>query len=261
MLPRRGRSGEMLTINPSEIQLKSEKDQLFVKGGWPKPFEFNEAVVKVFDDMVSRSVPLYREVNESVLQWSWFYQQKDTAIVDLGCSTGTTLELIARTFDNRMALIGVDTSQPMLDEAKAKLHKFYDKHQIELLHSDLENVLLPKTSVVIMNYTLQFIAVRKRREIIKKIYESLCPGGILYLSEKVRSSSPAFYETTTMIYENFKMRAGYTATEVARKKEALDQVLTPLTICELSQMMLDAGFKHQEIVLKWNNFTSIVAQK
>ena len=251
----------MFSLTPPDISLQSEKDQLFAQGTWPKPFEFNEAVVKVFDDMVSRSVPLYREVNESVLQWSWFFHKKDTAIIDLGCSTGTTLELIARTFEMPTKLIGIDTSQAMLAEAKKKLGSFENKHQIELLCSHLEDVDLPQSSVVIMNYTLQFIPVRKRASILKKIHQSLVPGGILYLSEKIRPENPAFHETITIIYENFKMRAGYTATEVARKKEALDNVLTPLTSMELTNMINQCGYASQETVLRWNNFTSIVAQK
>lgn len=251
----------MMDIEDVTLDLKSEKDCLFDASDWPKPFEFNEAVVRVFDDMVSRSVPLYREVNESVLFWTYSYYQKNTSIVDLGCSTGTTLEVIGRHFQSPLRMLGVDTSRPMLDVAKSKLSSLYERHQIDFLQCPLEDVEIPRSSVVILNYTLQFIPVRKRLAILQKIYSSLVPGGIVYLSEKIRFDNPGFQETTNRIYENFKHRAGYSKNEIERKKEALDQVLVPMTCEQLFGVLKEAGFTVGETVLKWNNFVSIVAQK
>ena len=81
------------------------------------------------------------------------------------------------------------------------------------------------------------------------------------MSEKVRSSNPYFQDAITRIYENFKIKAGYSKNEVERKKEALDRVLVPLTLEELSNMLKEVGFKHVEPVIRWNNFVTIVAQK
>ena len=38
-----------------------------------------------------------------------------------------------------------------------------------------------------MNFTLQFIPLGERKQLIKEIYEALLPGGVLILSEKVLS--------------------------------------------------------------------------
>jgi tRNA (cmo5U34)-methyltransferase len=250
-------------LDQSEISLRllSQKDQLFEKGPWPLPFEFNELVANVFDDMVSRSVPLYKEVNASVLQWTHFYYQKNTAIVDLGCSTGTTLELIGRMFESPVKLVGIDASSPMISQADKKLEHLKNVHQVTLTTAPLEDVELPRSSVIILNYTLQFIPFLKRKPILKKIFDALETDGILYISEKVCSSNPAFQETTSAIYENYKLRAGYSKSEVERKKESLDQVLVSMTQRELSDCLTSVGFKNQEIILRWNNFTSMVAQK
>ena len=251
----------MLEHQEIKLRLTSERDQLFENGPWPIPFEFNEIVANVFDDMVSRSVPMYREVNESVLQWSHFYYQKDTAIVDLGCSTGTTLDLLGRMFKGPVHLVGVDASRPMLSQAEKKLESLKEVHQISLIASPLEDVKLPRSSVIILNYTLQFIPFLKRKAILKKIFEALETDGILYISEKVCSSNPAFHETISAIYENYKLRAGYSKNEVERKKESLDQVLVSMTQRELSDNLTEVGFRNQEVILRWNNFTSMIAQK
>ena len=158
-------------------------------------------------------------------------------------------------------MLGVDTSQPMLDVAKAKLANLSQRHQIHFLQCSLEEVELPMASIIILNYTLQFIPVRRRLAILQKIFAALKPDGIIYISEKIRYDNLGFQETTNRIYENFKHRAGYSKSEIERKKEALDQVLVPMTMEQLSAMIKNAGFSVQETVLKWNNFVSIVAQK
>ncbi len=117
------------------------------------------------------------------------------------------------------------------------------------------------TSFVILNYTLQFMEIKKRRTLLQSIAQASVPGGILFLSEKVRSPHPEFQETTTALYEEFKYRQGYSQREIARKKEALENVLVPLTEDELKDMVRAAGFTHVESLLKWNNFITLVAIK
>jgi tRNA (mo5U34)-methyltransferase len=277
-LPRQGLMGssdnssdkDATTVIPS-FTLASEHDNLYQERG-PKPFQFNHEVVQVFDDMISRSVPLYREAMVTLLHWVAHYYQPSTRIYDLGCSTGTTLDFIARSFFQSknernhpgpgFRFVGVDNSVAMIEKARDKLSwANKESDQVDLIHEDLMQVPIDQASIVIMNYTLQFIPVHKRLTLLTTICEGLCDNGILFLSEKVRSSSTEFQETCTHIYEDFKYQRGYTQTEIARKKEALMNVLVPHTEEELMQMLEDAGFHHAQVVVKWNNFTTIVAIK
>ena len=116
-------------------------------------------------------------------------------------------------------------------------------------------------SFVIMNYTLQFVPVVRRQELLNSISRGLNPGGILLLSEKVRTECSELQETCTWIYEDFKERRKYTKREIARKKEALMNVLIPFTEGELRDGLKSAGFENVEIIAKWNNFTTFVARK
>ena len=118
----------------TELYLSSEKDELFEKGPWPKPFAFNAEVVKVFDNMVCRSVPLYREVVAGAVHWTRAYYQPKTRIIDIGCSTGTFLELLGRFLKQPAILVGIDNSPDMLNKAKEKLaeqkiKKTQDRHE------------------------------------------------------------------------------------------------------------------------------------
>ncbi|MEZ4742143.1 MAG: carboxy-S-adenosyl-L-methionine synthase CmoA [Bdellovibrionota bacterium] len=250
-----------LPVAKQPIQLKGEQDRLFADGPYPKPFEFNDEVVKVFDDMVSRSVPLYEEVNRSIAQWTYLSFQPGSNFYDIGCSTGTTIELVSRFLPPGTRFVGIDLSPAMLEKAQEKLKQAMRKHSIDLYCQSALDCDINNASVVVMAYTLQFIPVADRPTLLKKIYAGLKPGGILYLCEKLRGACAEFHEIETRIYENFKLNAGYSKTEIERKKEALDNVLVPLTLDEQVKIIKDVGFYACEPVMKWNNFASIIAIK
>jgi len=246
------------------LTLKGDADRLFETGKYPVPFAFNDEVAQVFDDMVSRSVPLYKEVALLVAEWTNKFYQPGTTIYDIGCSTGTTIDLAARYlshFDRRANFVGIDTSEPMLARAKSKLAGWSREHQIQLTNINALDMQYSNASVVIVNYTLQFIPVAQRLKLLKNIHDGLVPGGILFLSEKLRSCCPEFHELVTDSYERFKEVRGYSRTEIERKKEALDNVLVPLTLDEQSELLRSAGFNFFEPMIRWHNFTSFIAIK
>ena len=243
------------------LSLYSERDILFLQGAWPKPFAFNEEVVRVFDDMISRSIPLYREVMLCAVQWAKAYDQPHARILDLGCSTGTLLELIGRFFSHRASLIGIDNSQAMLDQAQKKLEKTAEQHEILLHRQDAIEADFTGCDVIFMNYTLQFLPIPQRLAILSAAHQGLKEGGLLFLSEKVHSAVPVIQEVITRQYEAFKERNGYARMEIARKKEALEQILIPLTLDQQREMLCDAGFLKHEILLKMHGFTTFVAIK
>lgn len=250
-----------MPVSRIPLKLGGDEDRLFENQLYPHPFEFNAEVAGVFDNMVSRSVPMYREVNHSIVEWACLSLQENDLIYDLGCSTGTTLLAIGQQARKPLRLVGVDQSEAMLNQAREKLSVLDQKHQVRLLASDLSQFVPDEASFIIMNYTLQFIPVARRRQILEKIYESLRPGGIFYFSEKICSPVPEIQEVMTCSYEHFKRRQGYSNTEIERKKEALDQVLIPFTMGEHIKLLQSAGFEHFEPVLKWNQFVSYVAVK
>ena len=243
-----------------------DTDELYDEGG-PKPFAFNEDVAKVFDDMVSRSVPLYREVNDFLLYWVHRYYREGTVIVDLGCSTGTTLDLICRSFEadssTRLKLVGIDNSKAMVEKCKEKLKWANNKHSIDIFEASISDFKLmnSRASFVIVNYTLQFLPIREREAILSKIHKWLIPNGVLFVSEKLRNIDPELQETTTSIYEDFKMRRGYSKHYIAQKKEALMNVLVPYTENGLKAVLKSAGFDQINLAVKWNNFATFTAKK
>jgi len=164
-----------------------KKDRVFAeKKDQIEPFAFNREVTAVFDDMLKRSVPLYKESIQRQAQMAKGFFQEKTRIYDLGCSHGNLGVLILEQFKNTpFTMIGVDSSLPMIDKYNTRLKQVDNAHQIELVCGLLENIRLENASVVLINLTLQFLELKKRDGLIKKIYDGLLPGGILLVTEKI----------------------------------------------------------------------------
>ncbi|MCB0319769.1 MAG: methyltransferase domain-containing protein [Bdellovibrionales bacterium] len=206
-------------------------------------FAFGDEVAEVFDDMVSRSVPNYLDLQLLVSGVAVKFHRQDTAIYDLGCSTGTSLALIAKRLPKHFKLYGVDSSSSMLKKAEEKLTQLNVRGQICLKNERLQDIELRPSSSIFANYTLQFLPTVDRKLALRKIYSALIPGGAFLLSEK--TASPHSEDSTDIIrelHEDFKFQNGYSTSEIARKRESLNGVLVPLSIEENIQLLREAGF-------------------
>lgn len=240
-----------------------KRDKVFAeKKDRIEPFAFNREVAAVFDDMLKRSVPLYQESIQRQAQMSLAFFQEKTRIYDLGCSHGNLGVLIAAQFDDTsFSMVGVDSSIPMIEKYHSRLEQMENSHQIELVCGLLEDIQIENASVVLINLTLQFLALNKRDALIKKIYQGLLPGGILLVTEKIIHPSLPINELEQDFYQRFKGENGYSALEISQKRDALEKVLIPEAIGVHQQRFLDAGFSSFDVWLKWFNFASMIAIK
>ncbi|MDH3973522.1 MAG: carboxy-S-adenosyl-L-methionine synthase CmoA [Deltaproteobacteria bacterium] len=238
------------------------KDNIFDSSEIQGEFKFDEKVAQVFDDMLSRSVPFYGEVQRIIAELSLKYWQEGTRIYDLGCSTATTIiNICSMAGDRKLLITGIDSSEPVIAKAREKVEKAGLKDQVELLCSDINDVEFNNASVVIMNYTLQFITPENRPTLIKKIYDGLVDGGILLLSEKVLEEDEEMSNLFIDKYYEFKKKMGYSDLEIAKKREALDKVLIPFTVDSELDLLRQGGFKNPSLFFKWFNFASFIAVK
>lgn len=222
-------------------------------------FSFDENVARVFDDMISRSVPLYADVQRSVPVLADLLDHDPIKVVDLGCSTGTSLiHLVQSLPDRNLELIGVDNSAAMLAKCDEKLAKVQLQQKIETHLSDVRQFEFSDASIVLMNYTLQFIEAENRPAVLERIRNSICSGGFLLVSEKVVHHQPRVDNALVELYFEYKRRQGYSELEISRKRDALENVLVPLTVSENIEMLHLAGFERVELLLKWFNFATFV---
>ena len=241
---------------------QSAKDRLFQVDSVEEDFVFNERVVEVFDDMLDRSVPFYKEVIDSTARLLDGFLHTGDTVYDLGCATGTTLLEFSRLLENRgLKFVGIDNSAPMLNKAGLKAELYSKTESLSFLEEDITKIHHPGAGAFIINYTLQFIRPLQREDFIRRLYNNLRPGGILLLSEKIISHDRRLNREYIDIYHRFKRTKGYSELEIARKREALENVLIPFSIDENKALLKNSGFQSVDTYFQWFNFASFMAVK
>ena len=240
----------------------SPKDTLFQVESIPEDFVFSERVVEVFDDMLDRSIPFYREVIRSTARLLQTSLRPQDCVVDLGCATGTTLlELTRMLPDKDVQFIGVDNSPAMLEKARLKTELYSKQDSITFIEEDITRLHHPATGAFLLNYTLQFIRPLLREDFLRRLYADLRPGGLLILAEKTISSDTRLNREFIEIYHHFKRERGYSELEIAKKREALENVLIPFSIDENKALLQRVGVVSVATFFQWFNFAAFVAVK
>ena len=233
------------------------KDNIFNKP-IKKQFEFDEEVASVFDDMLLRSIPFYKENLNLEIGILKNLLKKNDKIIDLGSSTGTFLIELSKQIE-KLNLIGIDTSDAMIKKATQKAKAFASN--TKFIKADFLNYNLSESKAIIANYTIQFIRPLKREKLIQKIYNSLENKGIFLMSEKLVTENKKLNKIMIDLYYEYKKQKGYSEYEIAAKREALENVLIPYTMEENIEMLKNAGFKDIDIIFRWNNFATFIAFK
>ena len=242
--------------------MSDPKDKVFADPQPVADFNFGAKVASVFNDMLDRSVPFYREMQRMITEMAVDFAVDGTNIYDLGCSTGTTLLNLDPVVPRDIKFIGVDYSPEMLDRCRKNLEEKNFTRNHELVCADLnQGVSIQNASMVLMVLTLQFVRPLYRDTLTKSILQGLNENGCLILVEKVLGEDSVFNRMFIKYYYDMKKRHGYSELEIAQKREALENVLVPYKLLENREMLLRAGFRYCDVFFKWYNFCGIIALK
>lgn len=237
------------------------KDQIYTeKDALPGSFQFNDAVANVFPDMLRRSIPGYDASILAIGQLAGRYVQAATNCYDLGCSLGAATLAMRRNISvPGCHIIAVDTAAAMTARCEALVEADQSDIPCTVLQADIRQTAIENASMVVMNYTLQFLPVDDRLDMIRRIFSGMNDGGVFVLSEKIADEDPQVNQLLIDLHHGFKKANAYSDLEISRKRAALENVLIPETITTHLQRLADAGFRHSGVWLKHFNFVSIVA--
>lgn len=236
------------------------KDQVFARPlSDIKAFEFNDAVTKVFRDMISRSVPGYELLLRIIGLYANIFVQDDSRVYDLGCSLGEVSRLINKQASaSNFSIIAVDNSPSMIEQCRLT---GLDQTRVDWQCDDIQTIKIENASMVVLNLTLQFIDPSERQSLLKDIFEGLIPGGILVLSEKVKMDQAEDDARMIQLHQAFKKMQGYSELEISQKRSALEKVLVPDLESQLQTRLLAAGFAEVYQCFRCFNFVSYLAIK
>ena len=97
---------------------------------------------------------------------------------------------------------------------------------------------------------------------MQRIYHGLNEHGCLILVEKLTSEDTLFNRLFIEHYYDFKRRNGYSETEIAQKREALENVLIPYRLEENVELLQASGLRAASSASsRWYNWCGIVALK
>jgi len=225
-------------------------------------FKFDQSVVNVFPDMIQRSVPGYQTIISAIGLLAERYAQEQSVCYDLGCSLGAaTLSMRHQISANDCKIIAVDNSEAMIKQFKTNLLQDTASIEVDCLCADIRDIVIENASVVVLNFTLQFIPIEDRQLFLEKIYQGLLPGGILILSEKLKFDDARQQELQIELHHAFKKSQGYSDLEISQKRSALENVLLAETFSSHQQRLNDVGFSSTEVWFQYFNFASMISLK
>ncbi|MBG8562081.1 MULTISPECIES: carboxy-S-adenosyl-L-methionine synthase CmoA [Pseudomonas] len=247
------------------LPVSKEPDRLFATPLAQVPdFTFNEDVVRVFPDMIKRSVPGYPTIVENIGVLAAQFAQPDTLLYDLGSSLGAVTQAMRRHVRSEgCKVLAVDNSPAMVERCREYLSHQDAMHQellpVQVIEADITALDLQPASVVALNFTLQFIEPQARLALLGRIRQCLVPGGALILSEKLRFADPQQQALLTDLHVAFKRANGYSELEIAQKRSAIENVMKPDSLEEHRQRLLAAGFSQVVPWFQCLNFASLIA--
>ncbi|MEC8752963.1 MAG: carboxy-S-adenosyl-L-methionine synthase CmoA [Verrucomicrobiota bacterium] len=239
------------------------KDLLYSK---PLPlvsdFKFNNSVVNVFSDMINRSVPGYKTTLNLINILTSIHFNNKTNVYDIGCSLGdSSAASIEGIINKDFHFFAIDTSKEMINECKKNLLKKYPHKNIIFINKDALKIKFENASIIIFNFTLQFIPIDQRKNLLDRIYKGMNKNGILILSEKILFDDHDTQTNKNILHDKFKSINGYSNLEINQKKDALKKILLSETLNDHILRLQEIGYKNISVIYQCINFSTVVAFK
>lgn len=235
----------------------TSKDETMPTGRWA----FDGSVATVFDDMLARSIPQYEVMRDAVFTLGRRFVQRETDVVDLGCSRGEALAPFVSAFGAYNRFVGIEVSEPMLVAAQERFQG-YATSIVDLRNFDLRTGYPSvKASLTLAVLTLQFIPIEYRQRVVQDIYDHATKGGAVIVVEKVLGATAPLDKLFVERYYALKSANGYSQDAIERKRLSLEGVLVPVTADWNVELLRQAGFRQVDCFWAWMNFRGFIAVK
>lgn len=252
---------------------------------------FSGEVAEAFEaKVISSQIPGYEMMRERHLQLTDYFLTKGGGVMDIGCSTGKSIRDLVQFFietGDRRALAcsfnGIDLEEDMIEQANHSMSQMLGAYSSEIKSlvsvrdavrrgyikndevsydfkvRDLrEHGISPldsgiRTDVISSIFTLQFLPLDLRNDLLADVYRILQPGGAFIWAEKVLIPSAKMDKVLTQTYYDMKSRNGITDREILKKRSRLENYLLPMTSESNLQVLEGAGFERRNLQLVWKD--------
>lgn len=210
--------------------------------------KFSFETINNFDKHISGSILGYEILHNLIVNISSFFIKKNTTPIDLGCTSGMLIEIIEQKYNCKC--IGFDITDK-------QFKKGFDLRLQDI--TDI-NFNIPKTNLIFSIFTLQFIELSKRIQVLKNIYNSLEKNGCLIICEKEIAKNGIIQECFTFSNYDYK-KNNFTNDEILKKEVDLRNIMNPLQSNDNIELLKKAGFKTIETFFQSLNFKGYICIK
>lgn len=220
-----------------------------------------------FDNHISNSIRGYEFLIEDTINLSQYFINDGSIVYDIGCSTGKMLSNM-KSINNKYApdanYVGIEISTAFESEMRVTEERVYKDENFtgnfRLVIADARDYNMADANLITSIFTLQFMPLEDRMELVNNIYQSLKPGGGFIFAEKFVSSIPKIHQMLTFMFYDYK-RKHFSGDEILDKEKELRHMLKPLERDELINMMKEVGFTNIEPFWQNHSFVGYLAIK
>ena len=216
-------------------------------------WSFSGSVARKFIPHIEKSVPLYNECHELILDYSDFFIKNGSVCYDIGCSNGNLLFKLSSHNSQRqnVKFIGLDVEKEMIKYASEN----FKRPNIIFKNKDFLKTQCQKSDFMVSFYTAQFVHAKDRLHFFQKIFEALNWGGAFLLFEKTRASDARFQDISNAVYNEFKLKKGFQVNEIFEKTRSLKGILDPFSVKGNIDLLELAGFRDISTIFSYITFT------
>lgn len=206
-----------------------------------KDFSFNN--IKDFDNHINKSIPAYNTLIELILSISgYFIHNVDSLqvthnIVDIGCSTGNLLKQLRKKYNNfNGRFFGYDISENLLPDNDYDNSLYFQNKNVLDKYTNFDN-----SNLILSIFTLQFIEINKRQNLLNKIYNDLNFGGAFIIAEKNYSDKGIIQDIFNFSHYDHKLKS-FTEKDLLDKQKILRNIMPLIPEKTLIEMLQLSGF-------------------
>ena len=197
-----------------------------------KEEKFSFDTINNFDEHINLSIPGYADLMGHVMNISTYFIKENCTMYDLGASTGKMIDQMREhNKDIDCEYIGLDVCDNLGSKSSS------------VIHADLTTFKPEPFKFATSIFTLQFIPIEYRQEILNRFSEALLDHGAMIVAEKLYMNDGFVQDVMNFTYYDYKLK-NFKAKSIIEKQLDLRYIMRPLTSAENEEMFRKAGFTH-----------------
>ena len=210
--------------------------------------KFSFDTIEDFDNHIDLSIQNYSGLIEHIKNISTYFIKDHSIVYDIGCSTGNLIKVLKKHNKTETQYIGIDKAINLTEG------------QEDVINMDLNDWEAKDFCFGASLFTLQFLPIALRRQVLKELYDNLTPGGAIVVSEKIFLEDGFIQDLLNFSHYDFK-RKSFDSHEILSKQVDLRYIMKPLTENQNIQLFEEAGFDQVQSIWQSLHFKAWILIK